>query len=212
MKGWALVSPLLLLIATASGAQVVDSGGSPYLPPPGYGTLSQGDLSLRLRNDDLEVRFVPLDQRVTRLLGKDAWESLSGLTKARQAAIDSLANEAGVTHPGLALVTFFGQRVDAKFDPQTLNLVIRNRIIRPLGIVPISPQFSSQQLGIREQVSGIYLFEEEFPVNDSFAISYGGINSEDWLAKQRTLERERARVALRVRGDTRDPSPADSAK
>ena len=52
---------------------------------------------------------------------------------------------------------------------------------------------------MREQVSAIFLFEEDLPVNDSFTVLYAGRASDDWQGKQRTLDPERARVALRER-------------
>ena len=58
-------------------------------------------------------------------------------------------------------------------------------------------------------MSGIYLFEEDLPVNDSFTISYGGLSSEDWQGRQRVLDRERARIARRARVGARDTTPAD---
>ena len=77
--------------------------------------------------------------------------------------------------------------------------------------MPFSGRFTSQQLDVREQVSGIYLFEEDLPVNDSFTVSYAGQTSDDWQGKQPVLDRERARVALARRGrDVRDT--ADSAR
>ncbi len=125
-----------------------------------------------------------------------------------------MANVAGISAPGLALVSFFGQRENARFDPQTLTVLVRWRELRPLGIVPFSGRFNSQQLAVREQVSGIYLFEEELPVNDSFTLSYAGQTSDDWDKKQQVLNRERARVALRERGSRQDTAgePADSAR
>jgi hypothetical protein len=197
--------------ATALTAQTPGPTSS-RLPPPGYGSLTQNDLALRVVTPDIEVRFIPLDQRVTRLLAKDSWESLQSLVQSRRASIDSVANMAGVSRPGLALVTFFGQRSNARFDPQTLTVGVRNRIFRPLGIVPFSGRFTGQQLDVREQVSGIFLFEEDLPVDDSFTISYSGITSGDWTSKQRQLDRERARVALRARGVVRDTAAADSAR
>ena len=212
------IAPLLLggwLAAGSAGATtLVAQATAPASSrlPPGYGTLTQNDLALRVVTPDIEVRFIPLDQRVTRLLAKDSWESLQSLVKSRRASIDSIANMEGVSRPGLALVTFFGQRTNARFDPQTLTLVVRNRVFNPLGIVPFSGKFTSQQLDVREQVSGIYLFEQDLPVDDSFTISYNGINSGDWSGKQRQLDSERARVALRARGAGRDTSAADSTR
>jgi hypothetical protein len=197
--------------ATALSAQAPGPASS-RLPLPGYGSLTQNDLALRVVTPDIEVRFIPLDQRVTRLLAKDSWASLQTLVQSRRAAIDSVAAMAGVSRPGLALVSFFAQRVNARFDPQTLTVGVRNRVFRPLGIVPFSGKFTSQQLDVRDQVSGIYLFEQDLPVDDSFVISYNGINSGDWSSKQQQLDRERARVALRARADVRDTSAADSAR
>jgi hypothetical protein len=181
------------------------------LPPVGYGSLTQNDLSLRLRTDDIEMRFVPLDPRVTVLLGRDSWNSLRSLVESRRSSIDSVGRASGVNRPGLALVTFFAQRANARFDPQTLTLVTRNRVFKPLGIVPFSARFSAQQLNVREQVSAIYLFEEDLPVNDSFSVSYAGLTSEDWERRQPTLDRERARIASRSRASARDTTRVPSA-
>ena len=92
------------------------------------------------------------------------------------------------------------------------DAVTRNRVFQPLGIVPFTPRFSGQQLDVREQVTGIYLFEEDLPVNDSFTITYAGLSSEDWQNRQPVLDRERARIASRARSGARDTTPADSAR
>ncbi len=202
-----LAAALVFGVSAARG-----QGPGVTLPPGGYGSLTQNDLALRIRTPDLDVRFVPLDPRVTRLLARDSWESLRSVVQSRRAAIDSVADAAGVSRPGLALVTFFAQRANARFDPQTITVQIRGREYRPLGIVPFSGQFTSQQLDVRAQVSGIYLFQEDLPVNDSFTVLYAGQPSEDWQGKQRTLDRERTRVALRAQTDTRDTTAADSAR
>jgi len=197
---------------TVVEGQDAGRGAAGQLPPPGYGTLTQNDVSLRIRTPDIEMRFIPLDARVTTLMAKDSWESLRSLVDSRRASIDSVARASGISHPGLALVTFFSQRANARFDPQTLTLVTRNRVFQPLGIVPFTPRFTSQQLNVREQVSGIYLFEEDLPVNDSFTISYAGLSSEDWQRRQPVLDRERARIASRARIGARDTTPADTAR
>jgi hypothetical protein len=215
-----LIGPAALLVVHSLAAQV-NTGAGVNLPPGGYGSLTQDNIALRINTPDVGVRFVPLDARITRLLAKDSWESLRSLVESRRVAIDSVAHAAGVSRPGLALVSFFGQRGNARFDPQTLTVTARSREFRPLGIVPFSGRFTSQQLDVREQVSAIYLFEEDLPVNDSFTVLYAGQPSDDWQNKQRMLDRERARVASRQRaksGDTTTtsagaapPTGADSA-
>jgi hypothetical protein len=171
-----------------------------------YGTLNQNDLAIRMRSEDLDIRFIPLDAKVTRLLANDAFQTLRSLVEARRRSIDSVASRAGVSEPGLALVSFFGLRPDTRFDPQTLTVRLRNRALQPLGIIPINARFTSQQLDQREQASAIYLFEEDLPVDDSFTLSYGALISEDWQAKQPLIDRERARVSARARDQQRNPT------
>jgi hypothetical protein len=197
------LATLLALLGSAAPASG-QSGDRPRPVPPGYGSLTQDDLSLRLRNDEIEIRFVPLDRRLEPLLASDAYRSLRDLLETHRRSIDSVAARAGVSQPGRALVSFFGQRPDVRFDAQTLTLLIRNRVVRPLGFIALNGKFSSGQLGIREQASAIYLFDQEIPVNDSFTLSYGALTSSDWETKQPTLNRERARVAARARGERRD--------
>lgn len=198
MRTIALLGCAWALLAAPVLAQ--DGQYSPdQLPPPGYGSLRQTDLSLRVRNDDLEVRLVPLDERVTRLLARDAYQSLQGLVHSRRSTIDSLARVAGISSPGLALVSFFAGREGARYDPSNISVGIRNRLFRPRGILPFSPRFTSQQLNVREQVSAIYIFEELLPVTDDFNFDYQGQVSQDWRGKQPLLDRERARVSARSR-------------
>lgn len=203
----ALAAALALALPLAAAAQGEGRAAVEALPPPGYGSLRQDDLALRVRNAEIDVRFVPLDPRVTQLLARDSYESLHSLVVSRRRAIDSLASAAGISRPGLALVTFFGLTEGARYDPQTLTIVVRNRVFRPLGIVPFTPHFTSQQLAVREQVSAIYLFEEEIPVTDDFSLSYSGLTSENWQKKQPALDRERARVASRARVQRPDSAP-----
>ena len=200
----------LLAVVPACGAGQAGGGGGAVdaLPPPGYGSLKQSDLALGMRNDELEIRLVPLDERVTRLLARDAYESLQSLVHSRRASIDSVARMYGISSPGLALVTFFGQREGARFDPYSLTLSIRNQVSRARGVVPFSPRFTAHQLGVREQASGIYVFDELLPVTDDFTFAYQGRTSESWGNKQRTLDRERGRVAARARVTQPDSAAA----
>ena len=195
---------VVLALLGCAGPSTAQTGDRARPLPAGYGSLSQDDLSLRVRNDELEIRFIPLDPEVTPLLARDAYQALRTLVETRRRGIDSVASRAGVAQPGLALVSFFGLRPDVRFDPQTLTLLIRNQIFRPLGFIPLTPKFTSQQLGVREQASAIYLFEQDIPVNDSFTLQYGGLLSEEWRNKQPLLDRERARVSARARSQTRD--------
>src|ERR1700732_3014111 len=194
-----------MLALLGCAAPATGQSGDRLRPLPlGYGSLTQEDLALEVRNDDIDIRLVPLDPGLAPLLAPDAYQSLRSLLETHRRAIDSVASRAGVAQPGLALVRFFALRPDVRFDAQTLTLLIRTQVARPIGIIPVSGRFPSAQLGVREQAIGIYLFDQDIPVNDSFTLSYGALTSSDWQGKESTLNRERARVAARARGERRD--------
>ncbi|HXG43548.1 MAG TPA: hypothetical protein VNJ71_02205 [Gemmatimonadales bacterium] len=195
------VLALAALAACARGMQA-QAGTGGDLPPAGYGTLNQGDLNLRFGVADLEVRFLPLDERILRLLGPDAYASLHGLVQARQAALDSIAQGSGTSTPGYALVSFFALRPDAPYDPDNLALFIRNRFYRPVGILPFTGDFNARRLDVRQSATAIYVFESPIPVYEEFQVVYGPRTSDGWRDVLPRIERERARVMARAAADT----------
>ena len=183
------------------------------LPPAGYGTLNQDQIALNIRMNDLEIRVLPLDERVIRLLAPDAYESLHQLVRSRRDEIDSVDSRNGVSEPGLMLVSFFGRKPAVQFDPTNLYLTVRNQLLRAVGIIPYSGNFNSQQLGVRDRASAIYIFEERVPVFESFGISYGAQGADSWDSHLDRLQQERARVMGRARRDSsRTRADSDSAR
>ena len=205
----ALLGLALLSLACASGGRA-QSPGDPtaqdnaLLPPAGYGTLKQDDISLNMRLDQIEIRFLPLDERVLRLLVNDSYNALTALVRQNQPAIDSIASRRGLSAPGLALVSFQGRVPNAKFDSQILSLQNRGMTLLPLGVVPLDPRFSSQELGVRGQARAIYVFDEIVPVLEPFVLIYGPNQTSDWQNTLPTLQRERARVVLRAQAVSGD--------
>ncbi|HEX6643931.1 MAG TPA: hypothetical protein VF037_04600, partial [Gemmatimonadales bacterium] len=159
------------------------------------GQLSQNDIAVRLRTDELEIRFVPLDLRVTALLARDGAESLQRLVERHRPSIDSAGRASGVSEPGLALVTFFGLQQGVRFDPELLTITARNQLLRPLAIVPLSARFGAAQLSARESAMAVYLFEDLLPVWEPFTVHYETLTSHDWERRLPTLARERDRLA-----------------
>ena len=200
---WGLGLLFGLASAAAPGAaQEPIAGGE--LPPTGYGSLKQDNVSVRISLNDIEVRFLPLDERLIRLLAPDAYQSLHGLVVSRQAAIDSAARVSGLTRPGLALVSFFALRSAARYDPENVALSYRNQFERPAAIVPYTGNFTSRQLDVRRQASAIYLFDEPLPVYERFDVVYGTTQaswSDDIL---RRIEVERVRVQSKSQADRGD--------
>lgn len=202
MRSWSV----MLAIGLGAGARMAGAQeGAPVIDlPAGYGALNQDQISILFTAGDLQVRFLPLDERVLRVVGRDAYESLHGLVVARQAQIDSATRAAGIMNPGLALVSFFALRADARFDPQNLSVLYRNQFYRPVAIVPLTANFSSRQLRVRQQASAIYVFELTLPVFEEFDLDYAGTESTAWKDIVPVVLRERARILSRYQAGQDD--------
>mgnify|MGYP003694130029 CR=1 FL=1 len=196
-KAWLVIAiALTMACAGASHAQSGETsvaGGD--LPPPGYGTLGQDDISIRFNAGDIDIRMVPLDQRVMRLLGPDVYASLNKLTIDRDASIDSVAALGGASDPGLMLVSFFGRKDGVRFEPLNVFLVIRNQTYQPIGMVPFTSTITSRQLDTRQQASAIMVYSTPIPVYEGFGVSYGVIVVPNaWQNQLSQVQRERTRV------------------
>lgn len=201
------LTALFLSAACASGQSQVppatpDSQAANDLVPVGYGRLNQDDLSIRLGAGDLEIRFVPLEERTLRLLAPDAYRALHDLRESRRAGIDSTARRFGAAAPGTALITFFAARAGQNFQPQDVAITFQNQEFRAIGIIPISANFSGQQLGARGQASALYVFEIPVPVLQEFTLSYQAARTDTWRSRITAIQREQDRVMMRVRADT----------
>lgn len=177
--------------------------------PIGQGRLNQDIITLRLGTASIEIRLVPLEEGVLRLLSPDGYQALSRLAAEQRGRLDSLPATRGLRMPGLALVTFYGLAPNSRFDPQLLTLTLRNQLYRPVAILPLSPNFSSQQLDVRGQATAIFVYERPLPVLESFTVSYLSATNSEWERKLQRLNAERARIIGRaqVHPDSTPPKP-----
>ena len=108
----ALILWLALAACGGAGAQETpaptggNGNGDGQMIPVGLGRLNQDDISLRLASGDLEIRFVPLEERTLRLLAPDAYRALHDTRESRRAAIDSAAQSSATQHVTVAETTF----------------------------------------------------------------------------------------------------------
>jgi hypothetical protein len=174
------------------------------LIPAGFGRLNQDDISLRLVAGDMEIRFVPLEERVIRILAPDAYRALRDIRESRRAGIDSVARRYGAAAPGVALVTFFSARTGQRFEPQSIYLSVLNQEFRAIGMVPISANFTSQQLQVRGQANAIYVFDIPIPVMQEFIMGYGTFQTDGWKGRVPIIEREFDRISTKVRASQND--------
>ncbi len=177
--------------------------------PIGQGRLNQDVITLRLGTASIEIRLVPLEEAVLRLLSPDGYQALSRLAAEQRGLLDSLPATRGLRTPGLALVTFYGLAPNSRFDPQLLTVTLRNQLYRPVAILPLSPSFSNQQLDVRGQATAIFVYERPLPVLESFTVSYLSATNSEWERKLQRLNAERARIIGRAqaRPDSGPPGP-----
>ncbi|HLQ59958.1 MAG TPA: hypothetical protein VK113_10610 [Gemmatimonadales bacterium] len=166
--------------------------------PARYGTLRRDDIVVRLATGTIEVQVLPLDEQVIRLLAPDTYRSLTQLEQSRAAEITEAAARGGTENPTLVMVTFLGVVPQARFNPEDMTITSRGRLFRPIGIVPLSPTWSSFQLDARQQAAAIYLFEPGISVREQLTVSYQGQSSDAWSHSLRLLDQERARVKARA--------------
>jgi hypothetical protein len=175
--------------------------------PPGYGSLRRDDVAIRFRTPQVEIQLLPLDEQVIRLLAPDTDQSLSALLRARAAELSDAAARASVPRPVVFMVTFRGLAAAARFSPDDVTITSRGRLFRPVGIVPLAPGWSSNQLEAREQSAALYLFEEGIGLAEHLTVSYQGMANDSWGRTVSLLERERARAAARARSAAEQSRP-----
>jgi hypothetical protein len=166
--------------------------------PAGFGTLRRDDIVVRLATGTIEVQVLPLDEQVIRLLAPDTYRSLTQLVQSRATDLADAAARGSTQNSTLLMVTFLGVVPQARFNPEELNLTSRGRLFRPIGIVPLSPTWSSFQLDARQQAAAIYLFEPGISFDEQLTVSYQGLASDAWTRSVRLLDQERARVKARA--------------
>lgn len=166
--------------------------------PTGYGTLRRDDIVVQLSSGTIGIQLLPLEEQVIRLLAPDTYRSLRQLVSSRAAEIADAAQRGGTDHPTLVMVTFLGIVPEARFNPEEVNITSRGRLFRPIGIVPLSPTWSSFQLYARQQAAAIYLFEPGISVREELTVSYQGLSSDAWSRSIPLLDQERARVKARA--------------
>ncbi len=171
------------------------------LPPAGYGTLRQDDVSITLQVGSVSTQILPLDEWVIRLLAPDTYRSLHSLQVSVADSVSEIARRHGIARPAVFLVTFFGLQEFARFEPEIVTITSQNRFFRPVAILPRSPQWTLRQLAQRETASAIYVYEEDIQLREPFSVSYGSSSSDRWEQVLRTLDRERSRVVARAAAD-----------
>lgn len=176
------------------------------LVPAGFGSLKQDDIALRLQRFGLQVRALPLDEAVIRLLSPDSYRALRDLQASQQPAFAAITRRTGLRNFSLWYVSFFSQEQgETRFSPMEFIITNVGRDFRPIDVIALSPGFGEQRLRQRETQSALYVFDPQVDVNQPLAVAYETTRNEEWGGVLSALERERALV--RSRAARRLPPP-----
>lgn len=185
--------------STSAAARGPTADTMPGLVPPGFGTLRQEDLSLRMRSSNLQVRAVPLDESIIRLMSPDSYRALSELKRSKTAAISSVARRTGSRELSLWYVSFFAvERGETRFSPREFIITNVGRDFRPLEVIPLTPRFGEQRLRQNERQDAIYAFDGRIDVHQPLTVAYETARNDDWAGLLPQIERERALVKSRA--------------
>jgi hypothetical protein len=168
--------------------------------PPGYGTLRQEDVAVRLDVLSLQVRAVPLEESILRTLASDSYRALHDLRESQSNQLAAIARRAGVSQFSLWYVSFFSAEPgETRFSPMDLVITNVGRDFRPLGVLPLSPGFGQHRVRQRETHSAVYVFEGQLDENQPLVVTYETARNSDWAATLQRIDRERALIRSRAR-------------
>lgn len=166
------------------------AAGADLLPPPGFGTLLQDDVTMRLVSRDLEIKVTPLDEPVTRVTAPDTYQRLSALAGRHRATTPQGSQ--------LFLVSFFSDQPGTRFVPEEVQLISRGLRMRPLAIVPITPSWGQRRLQQRQTEMAVYAFPAEIDLESDLVLAYELEETASWSQSLPRIQAERARARARA--------------
>ncbi|MEJ7809061.1 MAG: hypothetical protein WKG32_01465 [Gemmatimonadaceae bacterium] len=229
--GLLLAAALLASLVAACSSGGASAGGAPLggtpapgqdaaldsagrnLVPPGFGTLRQEEIAIRVNLPSVQVRALPLDESVIRLLSPDSYRALRDLQEGRQNEIATMAGRHNLRRPSLWYLSFYGLQPESRFSPAEVVISSGGRDLRPLEIIPLTAGFGEQRLRQRETQSAIFVFDEAMNVGQPLVLSVEGVQNASWDATLRTIERERALIQSRAsQGGAQNPARPPSER
>lgn len=160
------------------------------LPPPGFGTLRQEEISLSLQAQELEIMVTPLAESFIVVTAPDTYERLSGIAHRHRAA----AAEDDI----LFLVSFFTRQPEVRFVPEEVQLLSRGLRVRPSSIFPVTPTWGQRRVRQRATEMAVYAFPPAVDLEADLSLAYGLDESGDWQAIRSRVQAERARARARA--------------
>jgi hypothetical protein len=169
------------------------------LPPAGYGTLSQDNITIGIQSGTLLIKLVPLDEWVIRLTAPDTYRRLNSFKVSRGEEILQRARRAGERGwPRVFLVSFFTRNYEENFQPNDVQFRNQSFIYRPLAIIPITPDFTRERLRQQETQMALYVYTADVDLDLPLVALYQGAEGPQWVGIRSRLDRELATVLSRA--------------
>jgi hypothetical protein len=175
----------------------------PNWVPAGFGTLRQDDIALKTSPaNGLQMRAIPLDERLIRLLSPDSYRALRDMQISKAPQLLAIKDRYRLPGYSVWYVSFFAlEQGETRFSPQEFIISNTGRDFRPLDIVPLTPGFGEYRLRQREVQSALFVFDGQIDVNQPITSQMESVSSvTDWAAVLQRVERERALVRSRAAG------------
>lgn len=178
---------------------------SPNAIPPGFGKLRQDDIALKFQLPGVQVKAIPLDESVIRVLSPDSYRALRDLLESRRVEVGRVAQRYQLRDRHVWYLSFYGLEPEARFTPQDVFVTSVGRDFRPLEILPLSSGFGQQSLAQREVQSALYIFEDGINLEQPLTVTVESRPNLNWSGTLRLIERERAMIRSRAGTDKSTP-------
>lgn len=177
-------------IAPAPDGGTPSPADSATLPPPGFGTLRQEEVSLTLRNQDLQILVTPLAESVIRVTAPDTYERLHRIAEQHRPRV--------APNSVLFLVSFFTQQQEVRFVPEEVQILSRGLRVRPRSIEPVTPTWGQRRVRQRTTEMAVYAFPADVDLESELVLAYGLEQGGNWPAILARVQAERARARARA--------------
>ncbi len=170
------------------------------LPPAGFGTLNQDDITIPIEaSEKLFIKVTPLTEWVIRMTAPDTYRRLNGYKIARGEQIRDRARRNGERGwPLVLFVSFYTRAVESTYEPYDLQIRAQNVVYRPFDIIAVTPDFNRERLRQQESQVALYLFEGDIDLDLPIEVEYDGRRSGRWSGIRSVLDRELTKVMSRV--------------
>ncbi len=200
--------------APATRGALAGDTSTATLLPPGFGTLRQQDLAVRVSLvGGTTVQLLPLDESFIRLLAPDSYRAMRDLQASRRVALDSIAQRYRYPRYSVWYVSFFGrEQGEARFSPFEVILTNAGRELRPLDVVPVTRGFGEQRLQQRDVQSALYVFDGSLDLNQPTEFTVETTRDGTTWSGQILPRVERERALVRSRAGRSSAPPATTPR